>query len=71
VAVDAAAHHIAIVVRVALYVAPIWFGLLGVAYVRMKPSEYVTQITAIGRLGLEYKNAKDHPRNKTRLDSSG
>ena len=22
--------------RVALYVAPIWFGLLGVAYVRMK-----------------------------------
>jgi AAT family amino acid transporter/D-serine/D-alanine/glycine transporter len=23
--------------RVALYVAPIWFGLLGVAYVRMKP----------------------------------
>jgi AAT family amino acid transporter/D-serine/D-alanine/glycine transporter len=23
--------------RVALYIAPIWFGLLGVAYVRMKP----------------------------------
>jgi AAT family amino acid transporter/D-serine/D-alanine/glycine transporter len=23
--------------RVAIYVAPIWFGLLGVAYIRMKP----------------------------------
>jgi len=33
--------------------------------------KYVTQITAIGPLGLEYKNAKDDPRNKTRLDSSG
>ena len=36
-----------------------------------KSGEYVTQITAIGPLGLEYKNAKDDPRNKTRLDSSG
>jgi len=36
-----------------------------------KSGEYVTQITAIGPLGLEYKHAKDDPRNKTRLDSSG
>ena len=29
-----------------------------------KSGDYVTQITAIGPLGLEYKNAKDDPRNK-------
>lgn len=29
-----------------------------------KSGEYVTQITAIGPLGLEYLNAKDDPRNK-------
>ena len=28
-----------------------------------KSSEYVTQITAIGPLGLEYLSAKDDPRN--------
>jgi quercetin dioxygenase-like cupin family protein len=28
-----------------------------------KSSEYVTQITAIGPLGLEYNSAKDDPRN--------
>ncbi len=28
-----------------------------------KSSEYVTQVTAIGPLGLEYLNAKDDPRN--------
>ena len=30
-----------------------------------KSSEYVTQVTAIGPLGLEYVNAKDDPRNNT------
>lgn len=29
-----------------------------------KSGEYVTQITAIGPLGLEYMNLKDDPRNK-------
>ena len=29
-----------------------------------KSGEYVTQITAIGPLGLEYKNATDDPRSK-------
>ncbi len=29
-----------------------------------KSGEYVTQVTAIGPLGLEYVNAKDDPRNK-------
>ena len=29
-----------------------------------KSGEYVTQITAIGPLGLEYLNPKDDPRNK-------
>jgi len=29
-----------------------------------KSSEYVTQVTAIGPLGLEYVSAKDDPRNK-------
>ena len=28
-----------------------------------KSSEYVTQVTAIGPLGIEYVNAKDDPRN--------
>jgi quercetin dioxygenase-like cupin family protein len=28
-----------------------------------KSSEYVAQVTAIGPLGLEYLDAKDHPRN--------
>jgi len=30
-----------------------------------KSSEYVTQVTAIGPLGLEYVNAKDDPRNES------
>jgi len=30
-----------------------------------KSGEYVTQVTAIGPLGLEYKNAKDDPRNES------
>jgi quercetin dioxygenase-like cupin family protein len=30
-----------------------------------KSSEYVTQVTAIGPLGLEYLSAKDDPRNST------
>jgi hypothetical protein len=29
-----------------------------------KSSDYITQITAIGPLGLEYINAKDDPRNE-------
>ena len=29
-----------------------------------KSGEYVTQVTAIGPLGLEYMNSKDDPRNK-------
>ena len=28
-----------------------------------KSSEYVTQVTAIGPLGMEYRNAQDDPRN--------
>ena len=28
-----------------------------------KSSEYVTQVTAIGPLGLEYNSPKDNPRN--------
>jgi len=28
-----------------------------------KSGEYVTQVTAMGPLGLEYLNAKDDPRN--------
>ena len=35
-----------------------------------KSGEYVTQVTAIGPLGLEYLNAKDDPRNKTTADPS-
>jgi quercetin dioxygenase-like cupin family protein len=30
-----------------------------------KSSEYITQVTAIGPLGLEYLNAEDDPRNHT------
>ena len=30
-----------------------------------KSGEYVTQVTAIGPLGLKYRDAKDDPRNKT------
>jgi quercetin dioxygenase-like cupin family protein len=30
-----------------------------------RSGEYVSQVTAIGPLGLEYMNAKDDPRNKT------
>jgi quercetin dioxygenase-like cupin family protein len=30
-----------------------------------KSSEYVTQVTAIGPLGLEYLNSKDDPRNNS------
>ena len=36
-----------------------------------KSGEYVTQVTAIGPLGLEYRDANDDPRNKRHLDSSG
>jgi len=36
-----------------------------------KSGEYVTQVTAIGPLGLEYMDAKDDPRNKTHMDPSG
>jgi len=31
-----------------------------------KSGEYITQVTAIGPLGLEYINAKDDPRNSER-----
>jgi hypothetical protein len=30
----------------------------------LKSGEYITQVTAIGPLGLEYVNAKDDPRNE-------
>ena len=30
-----------------------------------KSGEYITQVTAIGPLGLEYTNARDDPRNKS------
>jgi quercetin dioxygenase-like cupin family protein len=30
-----------------------------------KSGEYITQVTAIGPLGLEYMNAKDDPRNES------
>ena len=30
-----------------------------------KSGEYITQVTAIGPLGLEYVNSKDDPRNKS------
>jgi quercetin dioxygenase-like cupin family protein len=36
-----------------------------------KSGEYVTQVTAIGPLGLEYRDAKDDPRNQTHRDSFG
>jgi quercetin dioxygenase-like cupin family protein len=32
-----------------------------------KSGEYVTQVTAIGPLGLEYMNSKDDPRNRSLL----
>jgi len=34
-----------------------------------KSGEYVTQITAIGPLGMEYKEAEDDPRNAAQLKS--
>jgi quercetin dioxygenase-like cupin family protein len=33
-----------------------------------KSGEYVTQVTAIGPLGLEYLSAKDDPRNKSSVE---
>jgi quercetin dioxygenase-like cupin family protein len=36
-----------------------------------KAGEYVTQVTAIGPLGLEYREAKDDPRNKPHPGPSG
>jgi AAT family amino acid transporter len=38
--------------RVALYVAPIWFGLLGVAYLRIKPRPRQTADFAVGQSPL-------------------
>lgn len=35
-----------------------------------KSGEYVTQVTAIGPLGLEYLNSKDDPRNNPNADPS-
>jgi hypothetical protein len=35
-----------------------------------KSGEYVTQVTAIGPLGLGYMNGKDDPRNKSYSESS-
>jgi quercetin dioxygenase-like cupin family protein len=35
-----------------------------------KSGEYITQVTAIGPLGLEYRDAKDDPRNNATPDSS-
>jgi hypothetical protein len=35
-----------------------------------KSGEYVTQVTAMGPLGLEYLNAKDDPRNNKPLEKS-
>jgi len=37
----------------------------------VKSGEYVTQVTAMGPLGLEYMDATDDPRNQTHLGSSG
>ncbi len=36
-----------------------------------KSGEYVTQVTAIGPLGLEYRDATDDPRNKAKPGSPG
>lgn len=36
-----------------------------------KSGEYVTQVTAIGPLGLEYRDANDDPGNKMKLTSTG
>ncbi len=35
-----------------------------------KSGEYVTQVTAIGPLGLEYLSAKDDPRNNNSQEDS-
>jgi hypothetical protein len=35
-----------------------------------KSGEYVTQVTAMGPLGLEYLSAKDDPRNSNLLGES-
>lgn len=34
-----------------------------------KSGEYITQVTAVGPLGLEYRDAADDPRNNTKLGS--
>ena len=36
-----------------------------------KSGEYVTQVTAIGPLGLEYRDVEDDPRNKPHPGSTG
>jgi quercetin dioxygenase-like cupin family protein len=36
-----------------------------------KSGEYVTQVTAMGPLGLEYRDVKDDPRNKIKLTLFG
>ena len=36
-----------------------------------KSSEYITQVTAMGPLGLEYLSAKDDPRNESARKNSG
>jgi L-asparagine transporter-like permease len=38
--------------RVALYVAPIWFALLGVAYIRLKPRPRQNADFAVGQSPL-------------------
>lgn len=35
-----------------------------------KSSEYITQVSAIGPLGLEYVNSKDDPRNQSSMSPS-
>ena len=47
--------------RVALYVAPIWFGLLGVAYVRMKPRPRQNMDFAVERSPLPQRLVRFHP----------
>ena len=36
-----------------------------------RSGEYITQVTAMGPLGLEYRDANDDPRSKRKLTSSG
>lgn len=36
-----------------------------------KSGEYVTQVTGIGPLGLEYRNLKDDPRSSLKLGDGG